>query len=165
MRLERCDKHWKKYKLQLDQEEAERQARFLKETGITWIEHLEQESEKRRLENEKNLEEQFKALYGMSRQEYRAEEERKEREKQQAREAREACEKAEVQAQMSTPGFFEKKLEDFCTEACLPKGILAEYLECIQDLYEFQQDSEDEKVVVLRDGRRFRIAIKVTEEK
>jgi hypothetical protein len=163
--LERCEKHWKKYKLQLEKEEEERQARFLKENGITWTEHLQLEAEKRRLIKEERLEAQFQALYGMSRQDYQAEEERKEREKRQAREVEEERKKAEVQAQMSTPGFFERKLEEFCTEALLPEGILTEYLECIQDLYEFRQDSEDEKVVVLRDGRRFRITLKVTEEK
>ncbi len=165
--VERCDKHQRAYRKQLVREEEERQRRFLRENGITWKQHLfhlfKKEEEKQALEEEA----QCRVTHGMSRQEYREAQDRRIREEKQAWDEREARKCAETQARMrEDPQFVVRELEKFCTQALLPeKGVLGEYLECVQGLYQFEQDPEDENVLVLKDGRRLRVTVKVVEDR
>jgi hypothetical protein len=169
--VERCDKHEKMYREQQAkkavEEEEHRQALFLKEHGITWEQHVVQEEIKRRaLENER-LEAECQAKHGMSRREYtdmvmrRCQEEiRVKEEKAQEKEQRE---QEEMQARIDgDPNFIVRELEKYSTEAFL--SCITDDFSWIKKDYGFEHDPEDERVIVLKNGRRLRITIKVVDE-
>ena len=168
---ERCDKHQKMYQEQQAKkaaaEEEHRQALFLKKHGITWAEHMiEEEKKKLALENER-LEAECQAKHGMSRREYtnlviRQYEEEIRVKEEKARE-KEEREQEEMQARINgDPNFIVRELEKYSTEAFL--SCITDDFSWIKKDYGFEHDPEDERVIILKNGRRLRITIKVVDE-